>query len=60
MKLLYELLARFIVWIVAIYIAVMADPNIILRPNNTDPYRPWVIRVAKIKKKILFWRKYEN
>lgn len=49
-----EFFAKIIVWIVCLYIVIMADPNDILREDNTDPYRNWVIQIAKIKKKI--WR----
>lgn len=39
----------------AILMVLMADPNIVLRENNPDPYAHWVLFVTKCKKLILPW-----
>lgn len=45
-----NLIALVIVKLVCLYIVIMSDPDIILRKDNKDPYRAWVIRIAKMKK----------
>ncbi len=49
-----DFFAKIIISIVCFYIVIMADPDDILRQDNKDPYRNWVIKIAKIKKRL--WR----
>jgi len=53
-------LSKLIAAPMAFYIAIMSDPDIVLRPNNPDPYSAWFIYIAKMKKKIFFWRTYKS
>jgi len=35
--------------------ALLADPDMIIRQNDTDPYREWIVTLAKMKKALLPW-----
>lgn len=45
-----HLIALVVVKLICLYIVIMSDPDIILRKDNKDPYRPWVMRIARMKK----------
>lgn len=45
-----NLIALVVVKLICLYIVIMSDPDIILRKDNKDPYRPWVMRIARMKK----------
>lgn len=48
-------LYKIMLWPIAILIAMKADPDQVLN-RKEDPYAPWVIIIAKIKKALMFWR----